>query len=129
MGTRTGIGLRMAGARAGSFAGGNLGKFATGAVAAYLGYRGIKGFAGQVISAGTDAAMDVAFDNPEADRAVLGTDLTPSLYLGARAPGIIGSTARGINATRFGVGAHTNPARAAVGTGVVGRIHWRSCRG
>lgn len=115
-------GVRAARSRAGGFAGKNLGKLAAGATTAYFGYKAIKGFAGQVIPAGVDAAMDVAFDNPEADRAVIGTDLTPSLYLGVKGPSIIGSTARGMNAARFGVGAHTNPARAAVGTGVLGGL-------
>jgi len=75
----------------------------------------LKGLAGPIVSAGTDAAMDVAFGDPQADRAVLGTDLTPSLYLGVRGPGIIGSTARGMNATRFGVGAAHPGGAMAVG--------------
>lgn len=65
--------------------------------------------------------MDVAFGDPQADRAVLGTDLTAGLYAGARAPGIIGSTARGANAARFGVGAQ-NPVRSAAGIGTVGAV-------
>jgi len=111
-----------AGARAGGFAGAHMGAIGAGAAATYFGYKGIKGFAGQVIPAGVDASMDVAFNDPQADRSMLGTDLTPSLYLGHRAPGIIGSTARGLNATRFGVGAHSNPARAGVALGGIGGL-------
>jgi len=114
-----GIGRSLAGSRAGGFAGRHLGGLAAAGTAAYLGYRGVKGFAGQVIPGAIDASMDVAFGDPQADRAVLGTDLTPSIYLGARGPGIIGSTARGINATRFGVGA-AHPGTATTIGGIVG---------
>lgn len=112
---------RFMGSRAGGFAGRHLGGLAAAGTTAYLGYRGIKGFASQVIPGSIDAAMDVTFGDPQADRAVLGTDLTPSIYLGARGPGIIGSTARGINATRFGFGAH-NPTDNTIGVGVVGGL-------
>lgn len=114
--------IRAARSRAGGFIGGRLGSIAAAGTAAYLGYRGIKGFAGQAIPASIDAAMDVAFDNPQADRSVIGTDLTPSIYLGRAGPGIIGGMARARNATRFGIGAHTNPAKSAVGTGMVGGV-------
>lgn len=107
---------RAASSRAGGFVGGHLGGLAAGGTAAYFGYRGIKGFAGQVIPAGIDTAMDVAFDDPQADRAILGTDLTPSIYLGARGPTGVRGIARGLNATRFGYGV-ANPAKSAIGAG------------
>jgi len=43
---------------------------------------GIKGFYGQVAPAAIDASMDVAFGDPQADRKVIGTDLTPSILYG-----------------------------------------------
>ena len=64
------------------------------------------------------AAMDVAFDDPNADRAVLGTDLTPSILAGGTLGGPIGGLARSFNPYRFyGV---ANPGKAAVGSSVVG---------
>lgn len=112
---------RAVSSRAGGFIGSHLGAAAAVGTAAYFGYRGIKGFAGQVIPAMTDAAMDVAFDDPQADRAVLGTDLTPSLYLGVKGPGVIGQLARTKNATRFGLGAH-NPVSNTIGGSVIGGL-------
>jgi len=64
------------------------------------------------------AAMDVAFDDPNADRAVLGTDLTGSILAGGTLDGPIGGLARGSNPYRF-YGA-PNPLRAAVGSSVIG---------
>ena len=45
-----------------------------------------------------DNAMDIAFDNPQADQAVLGTDLTPSIAMGAGISGIAGAPFRLANA-------------------------------
>ncbi len=78
----------------------------------------------QVVPAVTDAAMDVAFNDPQADRAVLGTDLTPSMYLGVKGPSVIGSFARGQNAVRFGVGAGTNPVAASMVPGLRRSSYW-----
>lgn len=47
-----------------------------------LGAMGLKGFADTVIPGTMSAAMDVAFDDPNADQKVLGTKLTPSILVG-----------------------------------------------
>ena len=67
---------------------GTAGKVGVGALLAGM---GIKGFYGQVAPAAMDASMDVAFGDPQADRKVLGTDLTPSMMYGAS--GLPGSNA------------------------------------
>jgi hypothetical protein len=91
----------------------------TGAVlaASYIGYKGLKGLYDATAKPTIKNAMDVAFGDPNADQAVLGTDLTPSMMYGASGlPGsVIGRT---INPTRFPV----NPGgRAAlIGAPIVG---------
>jgi hypothetical protein len=75
---------------------------------AILGGLFLAGIGKEVIRPTIKAGMDVAFDDPNADQKVLGTDLTPSMLLGASVGGPIGSVARGVNASRFGYGA-TNP--------------------
>lgn len=71
------------------------------------------------------AAMDIAFDDPNADRAVLGTDLTPGILLGGTlnsglAGATIGAAARSANATRFyGV---PNPVTAGTATAGMGAL-------
>lgn len=87
---------------------------------AYIAYKGLRGFSDQVTPTVTDAAFDVAFNDPQADRSILGTDLTPSMYLGVRGPGMIGSFSRARNAARFGVGAETNPVTSGMYTGAFG---------
>lgn len=85
----------------------------TGAVAAgaFFGYRGAKGIYNEVAPNAINNMMDVAFDDPEADRAVLGTDLTPSmLYMGSGLPGA--RIARARNLSRTGI--NTGPVGAAV---------------
>ena len=102
-------GLSKAGKRAFGFSG--MGKTGAIAAGAYFGYKGIKGFADQVVPNTINNAMDVAFGDPEADRAVLGTDLTPSmLYMNSGLPGR--SIARGMNVGRTGI--NTGPVGAAV---------------
>lgn len=86
---------------------------------AVLGGLFLAGVGKQVIRPSTKAAMDVAFDDPDADRQVLGTDLTPSMLVGASVGGPVGSVARGANAYRFGYGA-TNPYYAQRGGGRAG---------
>lgn len=105
--------------RAASFLGRNTKAIAGGATAAFLGYKALKGFGGQVVPAAIDAAQDIAFDNPEADRSVLGTDLSASMYLGVNGPRGIKGVARGMNAARFGVGVQ-NPAKTGAAMGVLG---------
>lgn len=62
--------------------------------------------------------MDIAFDNPEADRAVLGTDLTPSLLLAEAGLGEISNQAKNLNMLKYGI--NTGPAPTlALGTGGV----------
>ena len=126
MASRAGRGMaraggRMAGTRAGGFVGGRLGALAGIGTAGYFGYKAMEGFAGQVVPASIDAAMDVAFDDPQADRSVIGTDLTPSIYLGARGPAGVRGFARAKNATRFGVGV-VSPVRSGIGGGVIGGL-------
>jgi len=91
-------------------------KSAKGAV---LGGLFLAGIGKEVIRPTIKAGMDVAFDDPNADQKVLGTDLTPSMLIGANVGGPIGGLARGVNAYRFGVGA-TNPYTAQKNTGRVG---------
>jgi hypothetical protein len=52
------------------------GKRASIGVAALFGGAAVKGFYDQVAPATINNAMDIAFGDPEADRAILGTDLT-----------------------------------------------------
>lgn len=115
------FGGRMAGTKAGGFAGKNLGKLGAIGTAGYLGYKALEGFTGQVVPASIDAAMDVAFDDPQADRSVIGTDLTPSIYLGARGPSGVRGFARAKNATRFGAGI-VSPIRSGVAGGAIGGL-------
>lgn len=63
----------------------------------------VKGLSDTVGQSAIDNAMEIAFDNPEADRAVLGTDLTPSLLLGEAGLGPISGIARNVNAVQYGV--------------------------
>lgn len=93
-------------------------KSAKGAV---LGGLFLAGLSKNLVKPTIKAGMDVAFDDPNADRQVLGTDLTPSMLIGASVGGPIGGLARGANAYRFGVGA-TNPYTAQKNTGRVGGI-------
>ena len=66
-----------------------------------------------------DNAMDIAFDNPEADQAVLGTDLTPSIAMGAGISGIAGAPFRMANAQALNMyGA--NPGGGAILAGAAG---------
>lgn len=121
---RIGSGVRagrsaLSNTRAASFLGRNTKAVAGGATAAFLGYKALKGFGGQVVPAAIDAAQDIAFDNPEADRSVLGTDLSASMYLGVNGPRGVKGIARGMNATRFGVGV-ANPLKTGAATGVFG---------
>ncbi len=66
-----------------------------------LGAIGLKGFADTVIPGTMNAAMDVAFDDPNADEKVLGTKLSPSMLVGGALPGeanaaaVAGSTIAG----------------------------------
>ena len=74
------------------------------------------GMANKVAKGTIDNAMDIAFDNPEADQAVLGTDLTPSIALGAGISGMAGAPFRMANAqalNMFGI----NPTGQKIATG------------
>lgn len=92
------------------------GKPASIAVGALFGGAAIKGFYDQVAPKTIDNAMDIAFGDPQADRAVLGTDLTPSMmYMASGLPG--SNVARAMNLNRVGV----NTGGAAVaGVGLAG---------
>ena len=79
--------------------GGGIGKAAFGVALAGGTVAGLS----NVANAGIDNAMDIAFDNPQADRAVLGTDLSPSLMLGEAGLGPISGAARNVNALKYGV--------------------------
>ena len=96
-----------------------MGKAGKVGIAALMVGAGIKGLYDAVAPAAIDAGMDVAFGDPQADKKVLGTDLTPSLFYGSS--GLPGSTiarrAFPTNAIRHGV----NPGgKAAVGAVVGG---------
>lgn len=62
-----------------------------------------KGLSDTVGQSAIDNAMDIAFDNPEADRAILGTDLTPSLLVSQAGLGPISGAARAMNMDKYGV--------------------------
>lgn len=72
-----------------------MGLVAAGAVA--------KGLSDTVGKSSIDNAMDIAFDDPEADRAVLGTDLTPGLMLAESGIPGIGGIAKSMNVDKYGV--------------------------
>lgn len=68
-----------------------------------------------------DNAMDIAFDNPEADQAVLGTDLTPSMAMGAGISGIAGAPFRVANAQALNMyGVNPTGERLMMGTAATG---------
>jgi len=90
--------------------------------ASYVGYKGIRGFGDQVVPNAVNSAMDVAFDDPEADMGVLGTNLTPSmLYMKSGLPGQSIARARNIDKTGINLGltgsVMTPPIFAALGAG------------
>jgi hypothetical protein len=78
------------------------GKPASIAAGVLFGGAAIKGFYDQVAPKTIDNAMDIAFGDPQADRAVLGTDLTPSMaYMASGLPGT--GIARAMNMDKVGV--------------------------
>ena len=88
------------------------------------------GFAGQVAPAARDAAMDVAFGDPNADTAFLGRKLTPGSVIDANLPGGRSGTAA-IAAT--GGGAVGGGLLGAAVGGMLGKrikndYAWRNCR-
>ena len=95
---------------------GTAGKVGVGALLAGM---GIKGFYDQVAPATINAGMDVAFGDPQADRKVLGTDLTPSLLYGAS--GLPGADyARMINPSKYGLGGKSGPIKNTARSAAVG---------
>lgn len=98
--------------------GGGIGKAVLGVAAAGA---VVKGLSDTVGRSAIDNAMDIAFDNPEADRAVIGTDLTPSLLLGQAGLGPISSTAKNLNLMKYGVNTGPLPIMGGtVGGGALG---------
>jgi hypothetical protein len=77
----------------------------------------IAGLSNTIGKSTIDNAMEIAFDNPEADRAILGTDLSPSLLLGESGFGPISGAARNLNAMKYGVdtGSGVNAGTATTG--------------
>lgn len=70
-----------------------------------------------------DNAMDIAFDNPQADQAVLGTDLTPSMAMGVGISGIAGAPFRMANAMPLNMyGANPTGGKVLGGAAVGGSI-------
>ncbi|CAB4143030.1 hypothetical protein UFOVP784_62 [uncultured Caudovirales phage] len=97
---------------------GTAGKVGMGAMLVGL---GAKGFYDQVAPATISAGMDVAFGDPQADRKILGTNLTPSLLYGAS--GLPGAGyARTMNAARFGVGGRSGPINNTVRPAIFGGV-------
>jgi hypothetical protein len=88
---------------------------------AVLGGLFLAGIGKEVVRPTIKAGLDVAFDDPDADQKMLGTDLTPSMLIGANIGGPVGSVARGANAYRFGVGG-TNPYDTQKNVGRAGGI-------
>lgn len=90
-----------------------LGLVAAGAVA--------KGLSDTVGQSTINNAMDIAFDNPEADRAMLGTDLTPGLLLAESGIPGIGGVAKAMNVDKYGVNTGiTGPMAGGAAVGAVG---------
>jgi hypothetical protein len=90
-------------------------------VGALLVGAGLKGFYNQVAPATIDAGMDVAFGDPQADRKVLGTDLTPSLLYGAS--GLPGAGyARTMNPSKYGLGGRGGPINNTARSAAVGGL-------
>lgn len=76
------------------------------------------GMANKVAKGTIDNAMDIAFDNPEADQAVLGTDLTPSMIIAKGVGGSRSLPARLANAGAFNTyGANSPQVMAGFGVG------------
>jgi hypothetical protein len=79
------------------------------------------GMANKVGKGAIDNAMDIAFDNPEADQAVLGTDLTPSIAMGGGISGIAGAPFRMANAQALNMyGANPTGEKLLMGTAGAG---------
>jgi hypothetical protein len=80
----------------------------------------IKGLSDTVGQSTIDNAMDIAFDNPQADRAVLGTDLTPGILMAeAGLPGISG-LAKAANVDKYGL--NTGIVAPMAGGGTIGAV-------
>ncbi len=74
-----------------------------GAAATLIGGSFLAGFVGKGSEAAVSNMMDISFGTPDADNMMLGgADLTPSMAMGALAPGFLGSAARAKNFTEFG---------------------------
>ena len=81
------------------------------------------GMANTIGKGAIDNAMDIAFDNPEADQAVLGTDLTPSIAMGAGISGMAGAPFRMANAQALNMyGANPTGERLLMGTAGAGLL-------
>lgn len=62
------------------------------------------GFINKISESAVNNTMDVAFGTPDADNMMLGgMDLTPSMAMGALAPGAFGSIGRAMNPVTYGV--------------------------
>jgi hypothetical protein len=85
-----------------------LGKIGMGALVGGAAIAGVVSGSGQVI----DSAFDVAFDDPQADRAFLGTDLTPGYFASQPFGGAIAATGR--------AGMYANANEIAGGAGMAG---------
>jgi hypothetical protein len=98
-----------------------MGKAGKVGVAALMVGAGIKGLYDAVAPAAIDASMDIAFGDPQADKKVLGTDLTPSLMYGAS--GLPGAGyARSLNPAKYGIGAKGGPIRNTAKSGALGSL-------
>jgi hypothetical protein len=74
-----------------------------GAAATLIGGSFLAGFAGKGSEEAISNMMDISFGTPDADNMMLGgQDLTPSMAMGALAPGFLGTAARAKNFTEFG---------------------------
>ena len=68
---------------------------------AYMGVQALRGFTAGVAPSAIDAGMDVAFGDPQADRGMLGTDLSPSMLYGASSLPGAGIARNVMNPIRF----------------------------
>lgn len=85
----------------------------------------LSGLSDTVGQAAIDNSMEIAFGNREADRMVLGTDLTPSLILSEAGMGPISNAARMKNYNQYGYvqnPAITAPVGAAFGAAIGSKL-------
>ena len=88
-----------------------VGKPAAIGLGAFFGFQAMRGFNSEVAPAVRSAAMDVAFDDPEADRLMLGRNISPSMLAMSSGVPVVSQLARARNLGT--VGADIGPVGSA----------------